>query len=256
MFKYNTSDIIVLSISLVLIILSSIGLHFWLKDKKTSVRKIPLQIIGVLIVLLEIVKQIYYFTLYKKTGNFDLYVLPLHFCSLFIVLFPVIQFSKPKIADKLRPLAVAYSLLMTIMLYVNPHALLASACNNIFLNFHNFHTYLFHHLVIAYFVYTIALNDYHPHKNDFINCCLGVAFYGLYAIPFAYILKVNYVNILYSVFEPLEKIRQLLLSKTSYVFTQIIYDLFMFLIACLTLTLISKIYYLVYNAKNNKNRLK
>ena len=76
--------------------------------------------------------------------------------------------------------------------------------------------------------------------------------YGLYAIPFAYILKVNYVNILYSAFEPLEKIRQLLLSKTSYVFTQIIYDLFMFLIACLTLTLISKIYYLVYNTKNNK----
>lgn len=252
MFKYDTSDIIALIGGIIIIVVISILLKKFLGNKGEKVKKIPLQVLAVIIVLLEIAKQIYYFIKFKQTGVFDKYVLPIHFCSLFIILFPFVQFTKKKYADFLRPMPMCYAVIMALMLYINPHALLGNACSNIFANFHNFHTYAFHHVVLAYFAFSIALDDYTPHKNDWIKCLIGAGIYALYAVPLAYLLNTNYVNILSSAFGPLESIRLSMVNDIGYVLAQIIYDLIMAVVASLTLFLISKCYYLIYKKVKNK----
>lgn len=203
MFKWSQSDIVVIPVTILIICAMAVGLHFLLKNKDRRQKRIPLQIISVFIVGLEIAKQIYY----HDNPDFTYYVLPLHFCSLILLLMPLSQLFGEKVGRIFKPMAFIYSILVFILILVNPYALIGSSTENIFGNFHNIHTYFFHFSVIAYFIFSIALADYKPEFIHCINVSCGIVLYATYAVPCAYLLNVNYVNILYSYFEPLEKFR-------------------------------------------------
>ena len=57
--------------------------RLWLGKKPRRIRMIPLQVIAVALVVLEIFKQ----TISASKG-YDLYHIPLHFCSLFLFAIP------------------------------------------------------------------------------------------------------------------------------------------------------------------------
>ena len=75
--------------AVVVMALLSFGLRLLLKNKSRTVRMIPVQVVTVILLLMEVGKQALSF----KQG-YDLYCIPLHFCSLFLYVMPVFSFYK------------------------------------------------------------------------------------------------------------------------------------------------------------------
>ena len=82
-----------------------------LKGKSEFVRSIPLQLIAMTLVMMEIIKQV------RAVGEngYDLYALPLHFCSLFLYILPLHSFFRVKP----RPIIDALTIMLTASLIVN-----------------------------------------------------------------------------------------------------------------------------------------
>lgn len=226
MFKWNSSDALALPIALGLIIICAVVLWAILRNKSEKLRSLPLKILAVLIVFLEASKQIYY-NVYQP---FTYYILPLHFCSTFIWLMPLAQFTKGRVARFFKPMPLCYAIVVMVLIYAYPHVLLGDATSDIFGSFHNTHTFLYHHIIVAYFIFSFALKDYVPGKKDLLPLVAGVIFYAAYAIPAAYSLNVNYVNILTSDFAPFEWLR---LNAG-----QAVYNIVLFLVAVSAIMLI------------------
>lgn len=234
MFKWSNSDKIVIPVTLLIICAIAIGLHFLLRNKDSRLKRIPLQIISVFVVGLEIAKQIYF----HNNPEFDYYVLPLHFCSLILLLMPLSQLFGEKIGRIFKPMAFVYSMLVFILVLINPNALIGTSTADIFGNFHNIHTYFFHFSVIAYLIFSVSLDDYKPKFFHCINVSCGIVIYAVYAVPCAYLLNTNYVNILYSYFEPLENFRLWA--------GQIWYNILLFLIATICACALCVVTCLIY----------
>ena len=69
----------------------SILLGYLLRNQSEKIRLIPVQIIAVVIIVLEIIKQTF-----SIIEGYDLYHIPLHFCSLFLFLIPLAAFYNGK----------------------------------------------------------------------------------------------------------------------------------------------------------------
>ena len=79
--------------ALAVMVILTVILRLCLKDKPLRIRMIPLQIIAVILLLLEIGKQI---SSFLRPEGYDLYHIPLHFCSLMLVALPAIAFYRGK----------------------------------------------------------------------------------------------------------------------------------------------------------------
>ncbi len=123
-----------------------------------------------------------------------------------------------------------YSFFVVALLYAYPKVLLGNATLHPFSDFFTVHTLLFHHTIVAYFVFSIALRDYVPSKEDVLPIVGGIVFYALYAVPIAYALNINYVNILRSDFPPFEALR-VAMGKVNYVLGQVVYNTLLFVLA-------------------------
>ena len=244
MFNWSSGDTAVLPAALITIIICGVVLRVILKNKGEKWRKLPLRILAIGIVLLEVAKQIYYNT-YE---SYTLYVLPLHFCSTFIWLIPIAQFTKGKIGKFFKPMPFCYSLVVIFLMYAFPRVLLGNATSAVFGNFRYAHTFLYHHAILAYFIFSLLLGDYKPQKRDYVPLVAGVAFYTAYALPIAYVLNVNYVNILKSDFAPFEQLR---LAAG-----QVVYNIVLFLFAVAAILCIWVVYYKLYNVINKRQAKK
>lgn len=240
MFNWSKGDATVFPVAFSFIILSAVVLRLIL-GKDVKKRRIPLKIIAIFIICLEISKQIYY-NLYEP---FTMYVLPLHFCSTFILLIPLAQFTKGKFNDLVKPLPVCYSVIVTALLIAYPRVLLGNSTANAFGSFHNLHTILFHFTIAGYLIYSLVLSDYKPKKSDIVPLVCGIIVYASYSVPVAYIYNVNYVNILRSDFPPFETVRLF--------FGQFVYDLMLFIVAVSSVILIWLVYYLTNRAFAKKD---
>ena len=96
--------------SLVIGILLTILLRALIGKKSLRVRMLPVQIIAVLLVLLEIGKQAISF----KNG-YDLYHIPLHFCSIFLFALPAMAFYRGKHENKVRPVKDIHTVAVTVL---------------------------------------------------------------------------------------------------------------------------------------------
>lgn len=243
MFKWNKADLIAIPITLLIICVLAVGLYFLLRNRSPKIKRIPLQIISVFMVVFEIAKQAYFHGRPEYTN----YILPIHFCSLILLLMPLAQCCGEKMGRIFRPMAFIYSALVVVLLMANPHALIGYSAANIFGSFRNAHNYIFHFTVVAYLAFSIALGDYIPKFIHCVNLICGVVFYGTYALPCAYLLKENFCNILYSYFGPLEKFR-LWAGQKQYWVGQLCYNLVLFLVAVIGLSALCAITCLIYKA--------
>ncbi len=234
MFEWSKGDALVLPLALAFIIATGVVLRIFLRGKSEKVRSVPLKVLAIFIVVLEVCKQIYY----NVFEPFTYYILPLHFCSTFIWLMPLAQFTTGRARQFFKPMPICYSLMVIALIYAYPRVLLGNSTADVFGSFHNLHTLLFHHCMVAYFVFSVLLEDYRPQKSDWLPLVLGVVFYALYAVPAAYALNVNYVNILRSDFAPFERIR---ISAG-----QVVYNALLFAVAVAAACAIWGIYYALY----------
>ena len=130
--------------SMVVMVLLTVGLHLWLGNKELKIRMIPLQVIAVALLLLEVGKQAVSFS-----RGYDLYHIPLHFCSLFLLFLPLMSFYRGKHRGKLFAAATSMCVAMFLLMAVYP-ALIYSGHDvvHFFEEYLCFHTVVFHNRVM------------------------------------------------------------------------------------------------------------
>ena len=100
--------------ALTVMLIIALGLRLLLGNKSTKVRMIPIQIIACLLLLLEVGKQAVSFS-----RGYDLYHLPFHFCSLFLLVLPMMAFYRGKHQNAVNAISasVCTSLLLLMLIY-------------------------------------------------------------------------------------------------------------------------------------------
>lgn len=196
------------------------GLRMLLKNKSYSVRMIPVQVVTVILLLLEVGKQVLSF----KQG-YDLYCIPLHFCSLFLYVMPVFAFYRGKHSKTVG--VVTASLCMSVFVLMMIYPCLIYSADNIkgfFGDYFHFHTVAFHNLVVLLLFMILALDLYTPEKGkDVWKPSLFMMIYAAIAAPMAQILQTNYNNFYQCNIPPLETVRMLVQNNFGYWPAQILY---------------------------------
>ena len=201
-------------------LLLTLVLRRFLGNKPLKVRIIPLQIVAAILVLIEIGKQALSFR-----NGYDLYHIPLHFCSLFIFMLPFAAFYRGKHQEKIRCIAAALCASVTGLMLIYPD-LIYSAGNvqEFFTNYFSFHTVFFHNLVVLAFLLILGLNLYEPGQKKECRVVLWfIVGYCLIAAPMAQILQTNFNNFYSCNVPPLENIRLSLQASLGYGVSQTIY---------------------------------
>lgn len=243
MFKWSSSDKIAIPILLLSVILISILLHFLLKNKSEKVKRIPLIVISLLLIILEVAKQIYFFA----NGVYTVKQLPAHFCSLIVVIIALSEFLPKKLSKYLEVPSVVFPIMTILLVLVHPNSMIGNSSSAIFKDFPNFHAFMFHALVIAYPIIKITLVKFNLKLKYCFSLICCILFYISYAIPIAFINDCNYLNILWNVFEPLEKFRVK--------YGQVCYEIVWFLI-CVAISIVVYLiwYYIDKFIEKRRNR--
>lgn len=193
-----------------------------LNKKPLKIRMLPIQIIAVILLLLEVGKQ-----WVSMQGEYDLYSIPLHYCSLFLFAIPAMAFYRGKHAGKVRAITAALCASVFLIMLIYP-SLIYSADNvrRFFQEYMSFHTVVFHNLVMFSFVLILALHLHQPEKRGepksisvFMLCYCAVA------ATAAQLLKTNYANFYQCNIPPLEAARQWVQARAGYGFAQFLYVL-------------------------------
>ena len=197
-------------------------LRITLLKKDLETRMLPLKILGVLIVLLEIGKQALSFA-----QGYDLYHIPLHYCSLFIFMIPVMAFYRGKHQDKVGGITAALCGAEFLMMIIYPN-LIYGAWNvqAYFKGYFDFHTVTVHLLIMLCFLLIPTLNLHTPAKKGeqkaiiiFMLCFCAVS------ATAAQLLETNYNNFYQCNIPPLESLRQAVEAVTGAVMAKIFYVL-------------------------------
>lgn len=193
-----------------------------LNKKPLKIRMLPMQVIAVLLLILEAGKQ----WISLKRG-YDLYHIPLHYCSLFIFAIPAMAFYRGRHAGKVRAINAALCASVFLIMLIYP-SLIYSADNirQFFTEYMSFHTVAFHNLVMLSFVLMLALGLHQPEKRGetkaisvFMLCFCAVSSIA------AQLLKTNFANFYQCNIPPLESARQWVQARVGYGLTQFLYIL-------------------------------
>lgn len=201
-------------------------LNKFIGNKPWSIRSIPLKVVAVLLFLSEVGKQVLSF----KQG-YNLYHIPLHVCSLFISLLPVMAFYTGKYCDRVR--AIACSMCTSLMLFMTVYPNLIYSPGNIrdfFEDYFDFHTVFFHNAVIFAFILIVVLrlNNIEDGKSYTKSVIRYGTIYALLASSMAQILKENYSNFYKCNVGPINDLLISLKESIGYVPVQIAYVVVLF----------------------------
>lgn len=208
--------------SMVVFLVLALVLRKLLIGKDRKIRMIPLQIIAGIVIALEIGKQVF-----SLIQGYDLYHLLLHFCSLVVIMIPVMAFYRGKHLQKVN--AITASLLASVMILMSVYPALIYSVYDIehyFDNFFAFHTVTFHSLVVLAFFLVIALELYTPaSKGETKPIVVFILCFCAISATMAQILKTNFNNFYSCNVPPLESLRLSLQGVLGYGVTQLLYVL-------------------------------
>ena len=200
--QYSEYDKRILPPAFIIMVAFVILLAILLRRKSERVRSIPTAIVGVTLIFIEVLKQ-----RWNVLGEFDYYMLPLHYCSLFVIVIPLGEFFGSWGRRIFRPIATYMTFIVSCGIYLFPNAILGSACETVGTEFFGTHSFVFHHLVVLYFLLVVALRLYEPRLNDILYLGMTGTVYLSFALPFAYLFDENYCNLLKSAVPMLEEFR-------------------------------------------------
>ena len=209
--------------ALAFMILFSALLGRLLRNKSDKIRMLPLQIIAVILVLIEIGKQVI-----SLIRGYDLYHLPFHYCSIFIFMLPLAAFYRGKKQAELRGVTAALCAAVFLLMMIYPNLIYSAFdVTNFFGDYMCFHTVFFHNLVMLSFLFFLSLN-LHTSENtkaEARSVCIFITVFSAVAAVMSQILKTNYANMYSCNVPPLENVRIAAQEILGYVPTQILYDL-------------------------------
>ena len=202
--------------------LLSFGLRCLLKNKSRTVRMIPVQIITVVLLLLEVGKQVTSFR-----NGYDLYCIPLHFCSLFLYVMPVFSFYKGKHSQTVGAITAGLCMSVFLLMMIYPCLIYSDGnIRNFFKSYMDMHTVAFHNLVILLLFLILALELYVPEKGKQLwSPSVFMVCYAAVSAPMAQILQTNFNNFYQCNIPPLESVRMLVQNSLGYWPAQIMYVL-------------------------------
>ena len=195
-------------------------LRLWLGKKPLRIRMIPIQVIAVLLILLEIGKQTVSFS-----KGYNLYHIPLHFCSLFLFSIPLMAFYRGKYEAVVRTVTTVLSGSAMLLMTIYP-ALIYPAWDveNYFSAYFSFHTVTFHGLVYFAYLLILTLRLYGDFgRRECKVTLIAITVFSAVAATAAQLLKTNFTNMYQCNVPPLEDVRQMLISSWDYVPAQITY---------------------------------
>lgn len=206
--------------ALIVMILVCIGLRAWLGKKDLKIRMIPLQIAAVLFLLLEVGKQVVSFS-----RGYDLYHIPLHFCSLILFTLPVMAFYNGKYAQGIRSVATAVCCAIFWLTAIYPCLIYgAGSIDNFFNDYLDFHTVAFHNLAMLTFLMILFLDLHTPSpKGEHKRIVIFLTTFCVVAAVVSQLLETNYAGFYHCNVGPIEDIRLMLQPTLGYAPTQIIY---------------------------------
>ena len=202
----------------VMVVLAII-LRVTLGKREEKVRLIPLQIIAVILLALEVGKQTISFA-----KGYDLYHIPLHFCSLFLYVLPVMAFYKGKHRQKVNAVGAGICAALTLLMLIYPGIIYSGAnVREYFTDYFSFHTVTFHNLAMFAFPVILLLELHTPQKGDGKAVAIFTLCFAVAAGTMAQVLKTNYANFYSCNVAPLETVRLNLQGVLGIVPTQILY---------------------------------
>ncbi len=206
--------------SFIIMIISGVFLKIFIGKKSEKIRMIPFQICTVFLLVIEIIKQVM-----SIAEGYDLYHIPLHFCSLFLYLLPAMSFYNGKYKDKVRAVTTTVCASLFLLMAIYPSVIYSGdAIQGTFDNFWDFHTTAFHTVATFTFVLIVCLDLYKPNfKKDMISVVVFIAVYCIVAGSMAQILQTNFNNFYSCNVPPLEELRISLQPTLGYGLTQTLY---------------------------------
>jgi len=206
--------------ALLVMIVIGIILRLTIGKKSLKIRMIPLQIVAVLLVILEIGKQYVSFT-----RGYDLYHIPLHYCSLFIFAVPAMAFYTGKPAPKVRAIGAAFCAAMAVLLLIYPVLIYGDwNIRGFFKDYLDMHTVAFHNLVLFAFVLILALDLHTPAgKGEQKYPVWATVVFCVISATAANAMQVNFANFYQCNIPPLEAVRVAVQNAAGYVIAQILY---------------------------------
>ena len=224
--------------ALLVMVVLTLLLRLLLKDKPLRIRLIPLQIIAVILLLLEVGKQI---SSFLRPDGYDLYHIPLHFCSLMLVALPALAFYRGKYARLVAGVACGLTSAVFLLTVIYPNLIYSAwDIENYFLNYFAFHTVTFHNLVLFAYMLLPALQLHTPGKHEVRSSAAFVGVYCIIASIVSHALKTNYNNLYQCNIPPLESVRLTVSDAIGYVPTQILYVL---VVTCLDIAFVIGAYW-------------
>lgn len=217
---WNKEQIWSLLPALGVMLLLSFVLGKVLGGRPEKVRRIPLQIIAVLLLLLEVGKQAV-----SIWRGYDLYHLPFHFCSLFLFTVPVMAFYKGKHKAAVEGVTTSLCASLFLLMLIYP-ALIYSGTDVVryFDDYMSFHTVTFHNLIMLAFLLILALRLYTPSaKGELKPTVWFTVGFCVVSASMAHLLKTNFANYYHCNIAPLEAVRVSLQGVLGSVVTQLLY---------------------------------
>ena len=212
----------------VMVILCAL-LRLWLGKKPLRIRMIPIQVIAVILVVLEIFKQVISFS-----KGYDLYHIPLHFCSLVLFSLPAFAFYRGKYAQQVASIAVGFTASVFVLTAIYPDLIYGGGeVPLFFVRFLSFHTVTFHNLAMFAFMLMVALNVYEPRRGDWKYPVFFIGGYCIVAAIISHLIDTNFNNLYRCNVAPLEAIRLSMVESVGYIPTQIAYVL---IVTCLDMS--------------------
>ena len=223
----------------------------WLKDKDEKIKLIPIKIIAVILVVLEIVKQI---ESALGPGGYPLKNMPFYYCSLFLYLYPVMAFYTGKHKNIVRNLTLCSGTALIALMLIMPNNIYSLANLQAFFTYYDsFHTVFFHNLVVfgTFIIFTLNLYDINPNR-DYLYVSLFYLAYCVIVAPIANLLKTNFHYFYANTVGFVENLRQLWISTLGYFLGQTCYVL---TTTVLTITFSMAMYCLLYGIVKLKDTI-
>jgi hypothetical protein len=200
-------------------LLLSLFLGWALRNQSRRVRMIPVQVVTLVLLVLEVGKQV---LSYQR--GYDLYHIPLHFCSLFLFVMPAMCLWRGKHAHKVDTVAAALCASVVLMMTVYPSLIYSDQnIREFFKDYFSFHTVFFHNLVVLLCFLLVTLKLYVPEKGDWKVLVWFMLIYGIIASITAQALQTNYNNFYTCNIPPLESLRLAVQAVAGYGVAQTLY---------------------------------
>ena len=109
----------ILPIAFTIVIIVSIIVGILLKNKSQKIKNLPFVIITIILLIAEVIKQIRAIDI-----GYNLWSIPLHYCSMFLLWFSLASFGRGKVQDAGRKISLITGLPFIVSFIICPNTII------------------------------------------------------------------------------------------------------------------------------------